>query len=367
VEKRVLGRSGLWVSVLGLGTGTFGAFGDATEDECIRMAHCALDGGVTLVDTADFYSFGESETIVGKALKGRRDRLVLATKVGMPMSDDPNEKGGSRRWITAAVERSLKRLQTDYIDLYQLHQPDPNTAIEETLGAMTDLVRAGKVRCFGVSNSTAAMVIEAGFTAAARDLIAPHSEQTAFSIFERRPEAELLPACEKFGMGFLAYSPLEGGWLSGRYRRGAPSYASARQRFRPVHFDVEAEQNSAMLDAVEALVAIAQDAGMSLSELAMGFVLSHRAVTCALAGASRLEQLQANIAATERRLSDAILDRIDDVVAPGRSLTGVERATPAMQDKALRRRPQPAQAGSDAPGEAIRRMFDKREDPPAPP
>jgi len=211
------------------------------------------------------------------------------------------------------------------------------------------------------------MVVEAGLTAAARDLIGPHSEQTAFSILERRPEAELLPACEKFGMGFLAYSPLEGGWLSGRYRRGAPSHASARQRFRPIHFDVEAEQNSAKLDAVEALVVIAQEAGLTLSELATGFVLSHRGVTCALAGASRPEQLQANIAATEKRLSDEILDRIDQVVAPGRSLTGVERATPAMQDKALRRRPQPVQAGNDAPGEAIRRMFEKREDSPAPP
>jgi len=357
MEKRVLGRSGLWVSVMGLGTGTFGAFGDVTEEDCVRLAHCAFDGGVTLVDTADFYSFGESESIVGKAVKDRRDRLVIATKVGMPISDDPNEKGGSRRWITASVERSLRRLQTEYIDLYQLHQPDPHTAIEETIATLGDLVRAGKIRYFGTSNLTPAQVMEAGLTARLRGLTAPHSEQSAFSIFERRPEAELLPACETLGMGFLAYSPLEGGWLSGRYRRGAATHTSARQRFRPAHFDVEAEVNRGKLDAVEALMEIADHAGLTLSQLAIGFVLSHRAVSGALLGGSNLEQVQANIAAAGVRLSDETLDRIDAVAPPGRSLVGGERATPAMVDKALRRRPQAIDLQTDGRGEAIRRMF----------
>jgi aryl-alcohol dehydrogenase-like predicted oxidoreductase len=273
------------------------------------------------------------------------------------MSDDPNEKGASRRWITASVERSLKRLQTDYIDLYQLHQPDPHTAIEETLGALNDLVRAGKIRCFGTSNVTAALAMEAGFTAQARGLTAPHSEQSAFSIFERRPEAELLPACERWGMGFLAYSPLEGGWLSGRYRRGAPAHVSARQRFRPAHFDVQAEANRGKLDAAEALMGVARDGGMPLSHLAIGFVLSHRAVTSALVGAGKMEQLEANIAAAEVRLSDEVLDRIDAIAPPGRSLAGTERATPAMLDKALRRRPQIPDPRVDGRGEAIRKMF----------
>ena len=357
MEKRLLGRSGLWVSVLGLGAGSFGAFGDASEEDCIRMAHCAFDGGVNLIDTADFYAFGESEAIVGKAVKGRRDKLVVTSKVGMAMSDDPNEKGGSRRWITASVENSLRRLQTDYIDLYQLHQPDPNTAIAETLGAMNDLVRAGKIRCFGLSNSTAAMVVDAGLTASGLGLIAPHSEQTAYSILERRPEAELWPACERFGMGVLAYSPMEGGWLSGRYRRGAKVDASARQRFRPAHFDVNAEQNRERLDAVESLAGIAQEAGVPLSHLALGFVLSHRAVTTALTGASRLEQVEASIAAAQARLSDEILDRIDAVVGPGRSLAGSERATPATTDKTLRRRPQADTGARNGPGDSIRMMF----------
>lgn len=357
MEKRLLGRSGLWVSTLALGAGQFGSFGDVSEDDCIRVAHCAFDGGINLIDTSDFYSFGESEMVVGKAIADRRDKVFISTKTGMPLSEDPNDKGGSRGRIMRSVDASLKRLGTDYIDLYQLHQPDAGTAIEETVDTLNNLVKAGKIRYFGTSNFTAALVTEAVFTARLRGLGQAHSEQDAYSIFERRPEGELLPACEKYGLGFLAFSPLEGGWLSGRYRKGVKAHKSARQRFRPAHYDADAEHNRHKLDAIEALVAVAETAELPLSTLALSFVLGHRAVTSAIIGGTKIEYIQQHLAAADVRLPDDVMDAIDAISPPGRSLTGTHPSTPALLDKALRRRPQLADLTTVGPGHAIQRMF----------
>lgn len=338
MEKRVLGRTGLWVSTLGIGAGQYGAFGKTTESDCICIAHAGFDGGVNLIDTADFYSFGESETIVGKVIADRRDRIILATKCGMPMSDDPNERGASRRWLRASVERSLRRLGTDYIDLYQCHQPDPATPIEETVEAMTELVREGKIRYFGLSNSPAALVTEAVLRGQLRGAGKIQSEQSAYSIFNRRPEAELLPACEALGVGFLAYSPLDGGWLGGRLRAGVNAEATARQRLNPTRFDLTSPANGEKLQCVEALGALAAEAGLALPHMGIAFVLSHRAVTSALVGGSSLEQMQAHLAGQDVRLADDVLDRIDAIVTPGVNMPEAPNPSPALKDASLRRR-----------------------------
>jgi aryl-alcohol dehydrogenase-like predicted oxidoreductase len=338
MEKRILGRTGMWVSALGVGTGQFGAFGQTTEAECIRLTHAAFAGGINLIDTADFYSFGEAETITGKAIAGRRDKVVLATKCGMAMSDDPNERGGSRRWINLSIDRSLKRLGTDYVDLYQLHAPDPATPVEETVEAMSDLVRAGKIRHYGLSNSTPGHVTEAALRAQLRDAASPQCEQSAFSIFNRGPEADLLPECEKFGLGFLAYSPLDGGWLSGKYRRGGNVEPTPRHRLQPAKFDMNTTANGPKIEAVEALAVVAAEAGITFAHLAIAFVLSHRAVTCALVGGNRLDHIEAHLAGQSVRLSDAILDRIDAIVPPGVNMPEPSRRTPALLDPAQRRR-----------------------------
>jgi aryl-alcohol dehydrogenase-like predicted oxidoreductase len=345
MERRILGRTGISVSTLGVGTGQFGRFGQTSEADCIRIAHAAFDGGVNLIDTADFYSFGEAETIAGKAIADRRDRVVVATKCGMPMSNDPNESGGSRRWINLSINRSLKRLGVDYVDLYQLHQPDPATPIEETIDAMTDLVRAGKIRSFGLSNSTAVHVTEAALRAQMRGFSLPQSEQSAYSIFARGPEAELLPETQRFGLGFLAYSPLDGGWLSGKYRTGSNVAPSARHRLQPGKFDLSSPVNQSKLDAVEALAEVAAEAGLGLSHMAIAFVLSHPAVTSALVGGGRLEHIEAHLAGQDARLSEEILDRIDAIVAPGVNMPEAPQRSPALQDASLRRRrSKPAEA-----------------------
>jgi len=335
---------------MGVGTGQFGSFGQTKEADCVRLSHAAFDGGVTLIDTADFYSFGEAETITGKAIAGRRDKVVLATKCGMPMSDDPNERGGSRRWITAAVENSLKRLNTDYIDLYQLHSPDPATSIDETIDAMNDLIRAGKIRHFGTSNFTAAMVVEGALRAQIRDRIAPHSEQSAYSIFTRGPETEVLPACLSHNEGFLAYSPLDGGWLSGKYRRDQSVAATPRHRLQPSKFDMSTPANQAKLDAAERLGAIADEAGLELSHMAIAFVLAHKAVTCALVGGNTVTHVEKHLAGQDVRLTEEILDKIDAVVAPGVNMPAVQATSPALQDKTLRRRAHSIPATSGTAG-----------------
>ncbi len=317
VEHRPLGRTGVQVSKLCLGTMMFGAWGNPDHDDSIRVIHAALDAGINFVDTADVYSDGESEQIVGKALRGgRRDDVVLATKFFMPMGDDPNRRGGSRRWIIQAVEDSLRRLGTDRIDLYQLHRPDPSTDLDETLGALTDLVQQGKVRYIGSSSFSAGEIVEAQWTARERHLQRFRTEQPPYSLLVRGIELDVLPTAQRHGMGILTYSPLGGGWLSGRWSADATPTSPARQRLA-ARFDMSLPDNQRKLEAVAHLAKVADDAGVSLIELAIGFVVNHPAVTSAIIGPRTMEQLQSQLPAADVALDDAVLDRIDEIVKPG--------------------------------------------------
>jgi aryl-alcohol dehydrogenase-like predicted oxidoreductase len=228
VDHRLLGSTGVSVSKMCLGAMMFGAWGNPDHEESTRIIHAALDAGINFIDTADVYAQGESEEIIGKALKGRRDEIVLATKFHGAMGDDPNRQGSSRRWITRAVEDSLRRLDTDWIDLYQVHRPRTDTDIEETLGALTDLVHQGKVRYIGASTFPASQIVEAQWVARERGLQRFVTEQPAYSILVRRIEDDILPTCQRHGMGVLSYSPLTGGWLSGRWRKDSGQQASSR-------------------------------------------------------------------------------------------------------------------------------------------
>jgi aryl-alcohol dehydrogenase-like predicted oxidoreductase len=316
MEYRKLGRTGVSVSPLCLGTMMFGPWGNADKDDSIRIIHHALDAGINFVDTADVYSTGESERIVGEALNGRRDDVVLATKFFMPMSDDRNHRGGSRKWIMRAVENSLQRLQTDYIDLYQVHRPSDDTDIEETLGALSDLVHQGKVRYIGSSSFSASQIVEAQWAARDRNLQRFVTEQPPYSILVRGIEEDILPTARRHGMGILTYSPLAGGWLSGRWRQGAASSptSSARPRAR---FDMTSAANQRKLDVVEELARLAEQAGITMIELAIAFVIRHPAVTSAIIGPRSMEQLESQLPAADVTLSDDVLDRIDELVAAG--------------------------------------------------
>src|SRR5476649_2623813 len=239
MQHRELGRTGVQVSPLCLGAMMFGAWGNPDHDASIRVIHRALDAGINFVDTADVYSRGESEEIVGKALKGRRDSVVLATKVHGTMGDDPNAFGNSRRWIVKEVENSLRRLKTDHIDLYQIHRPELDTDIDETLGALTDLVRAGKVRYIGSSTFPAHQIVEAQWAAERRGRERFVCEQPPYSMLIRRIEADVLPVCEKYSIGVIPWSPLAGGWLSGRYRKGGDSPGDSRRaQMLPQRYDM---------------------------------------------------------------------------------------------------------------------------------
>ena len=336
MQYRTLGRTGIKVSPYCLGAMMFGAMGNRDHDDCIRIIHKALDSGINFIDTADRYSRGESEEIVGKALKGRRDNVVLATKVHGPMGEDPNQQGNSRRWIMRAVEASLRRLQTDHIDLYQIHRPSPETDIEETLSALTDLMRAGKVRAIGSSTFPASEIIEAQWVAERRGLARFRTEQPPYSILGRGIEREVLPACQKYGMGALVWSPLAKGMLTGRYRKGQPLPDSMRAKTFPQQMTDDRN-----LDAVERLIPIAQEAGLSLTHLAMAFVMAHPGVTCAILGPRTMPQLDDLLAGAGVVLSDEILDRIDEVVAPGADAgpMGAVYVPPALTQASLRRRP----------------------------
>jgi aryl-alcohol dehydrogenase-like predicted oxidoreductase len=335
MQYRTLGRTGIKVSPYCLGAMMFGAMGNPDHDDCIRIIHKALDLGINFIDTADRYSRGESEEIVGKALKGRRDNIVLATKVHGPMGEDPNCQGNSRRWIMRAVEASLRRLQTDHIDLYQIHRPSPETDIEETLSALTDLMRAGKVRAIGSSTFPASEIVEAQWVAERRGLARFRTEQPSYSILSRGIEREVLPACQKYGMGALVWSPLAKGMLSGRYRRGQPLPDSLRAKTFPQQMTDERN-----LDAVERLIPIAQAAGLSLTHMAMAFVMAHPGVTSAILGPRTMPQLDDLLAGAGVVLSDEILDRIDAVVAPGADAgpMGAVYVPPALTQASLRRR-----------------------------
>jgi aryl-alcohol dehydrogenase-like predicted oxidoreductase len=336
MQYRTLGRTGIKVSPYCLGAMMFGGMGNPDHDDCIRIIHKALDFGVNFIDTADRYSRGESEEIVGKALKGKRDRIVLATKVHGPMGEDPNQQGNSRRWIMQAVEASLRRLQTDHIDLYQIHRPSPETDIEETLSALTDLMRAGKVRAIGSSTFPASEIVEAQWVAERRGLARFRTEQPPYSILSRSIEREVLPACQRYGMGALVWSPLAKGLLTGRYRKGQALPDSLRVKNFPQQ--MADERN---LDAVERLIPIAEAAGLSLTHMGMAFVMAHPGVTSAILGPRTMPQLDDLLAGAGVVLSDESLDRIDEVVAPGTDSgpMGASYVPPALTQASLRRRP----------------------------
>ncbi|MFE4542885.1 aldo/keto reductase [Arthrobacter sp. NPDC056727] len=316
MEYRHLGRTGVQVSPLCLGAMMFGPWGNDDRSDSIRIIHRALDAGINFVDTADVYSGGVSEDIVGEALQGRRDDVFLATKFFMPMGDGPNQRGGSRRWIMRAVESSLRRLNTDYIDLYQVHRPGPDTDVEETLGALTDLVRQGKVRYIGSSSFSGSQIVEAQWASRERHLERFVTEQPPYSILVRGIEEDVLPAAQRHGMGTLTYSPLAGGWLSGRWRKDKAS--SPTSTARPgARFDMTSPANQRKLDIVEELAQLADQAGLSLIELAIAFVINHPAVTAAIVGPRTMEQLESYLPAAGLALSTDVLERIDKIVAPG--------------------------------------------------
>jgi aryl-alcohol dehydrogenase-like predicted oxidoreductase len=319
----------------------FGAWGTPDHDESIRIIHRALDAGINFVDTADVYSFGESEEIVGKALaQVKREKIVLATKVHGAMGKDPNAQGNSRRWIIASCENSLRRLGTDYIDLYQIHRPSPDTDIDETLGALTDLVHAGKIRYFGSSTFPAHEIVEAQWVAERRARERFVTEQPPYSILVRGIEKDVLPMCQKYSMGVLSWSPLAGGWLSGAFGSGKEN-TSRRSAMLPHHYDMSVPGNQQKLDAVTALGEVADGAGLSLIQLALGFVLEHPAVTVPIIGPRTMEHLESQLPALELRLSPEVLDRIDEIVPPGIDLnvTDVGWVPAAIEDSSLRRRP----------------------------
>jgi aryl-alcohol dehydrogenase (NADP+) len=321
MEQRVLGGSGVRISALTLGAMSFGATGNADADECTRIVRRALDAGITAIDTADIYSAGESERIVGAALKGVRDDVVVATKCFNPMSRDPNHRGGSRRWIVRACEDSLRRLGTDRIDLYQLHRLDPDTDLDETLSALSDLVRQGKVLAVGTSTFPAESLVEAQWCAERRGHVRPRAEQPPYSIFVRGIERDVLPVCARYGIGTLVWSPLNGGWLTGKYQAGAVPEDSRFARSGRGIWRIDAPGAERKRALLPELNRIAAEAGTDLVALAIAFTLAHPAVTSAIIGPRTMDQLESQLPAADVRLSPEILDRIDKLVAPGETLT----------------------------------------------
>ncbi len=341
MEYRTLGRTGVEVSPLCLGAMMFGAWGNTDHEDSIRIIHRALDAGINFVDVADVYSAGECEEIVGKALAGgRRDSVVLATKFHFRMGDDPNRQGNSRRWIMQAVDDSLRRLGTDWIDLYQVHRPEGGTDIDETLGALSDLVHAGKIRYFGSSTFPASQIVEAQWAAERRFRERFVCEQPPYSILARGIEAEVLPVCQRYGMGTITWSPLAGGWLSGSFRKGTEIPDSRRATRLPDRYNLSLPGNQAKLDAAEELAQLAEEVGVSLVHLALAFVLEHPAVTAPIIGPRTMEQLETQLGAAELRLDTATLDRIDEIVPPGTNLNAADAGwtPPALADPSLRRR-----------------------------
>lgn len=342
MRYRVLGGTGIHVSVHCLGTMMFGSIGNPDHDDCVRIIHAALDQGINFVDTADMYSNGEAEQIVGKALEGRRDDVVLATKVHFPMGEGPNMGGNSRRWIVREVEASLRRLRTDWIDLYQIHRPDHSTDIEETLSALTDLVRAGKIRAFGCSSFPAEEIVEAHHVSERRALGRFRTEQPPYSILARGIERAVLPVAKRYGMGVLTWSPLAWGFLSGKIRKDQPvDLTKGRAGLNPARFDPSIPGNAAKFEAVEKLVELAADLGCTLPELAVAFPIAHPAVTSVIIGPRTMEQLEGLLKGATLALDDATLDRIDEIVPPGTDLYRADGAwqTPYLTDPTLRRRP----------------------------
>jgi aryl-alcohol dehydrogenase-like predicted oxidoreductase len=342
MRYRTLGRTGIKVSPYTLGAMMFGAIGNPDHEESIRIIHRALDAGINVIDTAPAYSAGESEEIVGKALKGRRDDVILATKVHLVMRDEPIHGGNSRRWITASVDKSLRRLQTDYIDLYQIHRPDPDTDIAETLSVLSDLVHSGKVRAIGSSTMPASDMVEAQWVAERRGLERFRSEQPTYSILNRGIEAEVLPVAQRYGMGILTWSPLAQGLLTGRARKGQ-QHTDLRRAALFKHL-----RDERRLDAVEELTALADGAGLPLRHIALAFAITHPGVSSAIIGPRTIDHLEDLLAGADVTLADDILDRIDDIVAPGTDVGTLDMAyrPPALLEPTLRRRPRRQSAAS---------------------
>ncbi len=341
MRYRTLGTTGMRVSTLCLGAMMFGAWGNPDHDESISIIHRALDAGINFVDTADVYSAGESEEIVGQALAdGRRDDVVLATKAHGPMGKDRNMRGNSRRWLVREVENSLRRLQTDRIDLYQIHRPDPSTSHEETLSALTDLQRAGKIIAFGSSTYPAYEIVEAQWVARTRHLGRFVTEQPPYSMLVRGIERDLLPVAEQYDMGVLPWSPLAGGWLSGRYRLGQAAPQTHRSGRMPARYDLSTDENQLKLERADALAVLAEGAGMTLVDMAVAFVINHPAVTSAIIGPRTMEQLESQLGAADVDLTGDVLDAIDKVVPPGSNSSPNDGGydPPSLTDARRRRR-----------------------------
>ena len=345
MEMRTLGRTGVKVSPLCLGAMMFGQWGNTDHDDSIRIIHAALDAGINFVDTADMYSAGESEEIVGKALAdGRRDDVVLATKAHAPMGKDPNQRGNSRRWLVREVEDSLRRLQTDHIDLYQIHRPSEDTDVEETLDALTDLRQAGKIRYFGSSTFPASHIVQAQWAAERRHSGRFVTEQPPYSILVRGIEREVLPVCQQYGMGTLVWSPLSGGWLSGKWRKGSDDTETHRSTMMggamAARYDLSDPVNQRKLDAADALAVLAEEHGLSLVHLAIAFTIRHPGVTSAIIGPRTMDQLTSQLPAADLELSDEVLDAIDAIVPPGTNIRADDAgyAPPWLADASQRRR-----------------------------
>jgi aryl-alcohol dehydrogenase-like predicted oxidoreductase len=339
MQYRTLGRTGVQVSTLVLGAMNFSSLGRTTQDDATAIVDAALEAGINLIDTADMYGQGASEEMVGKAIAGRRDDVVLATKANMPMGDERNHQGSSRRWLVTALDDSLRRLGVDHVDLYQIHRWDPRTSDEETLSALTDLQRAGKIRYFGSSTFPAYRIVQAQWAASENHLSRYVTEQPSYSILQRGIETHVLPVTEEYGLGVLAWSPLASGWLSGAIREGQ-EVSTNRSTLLPQRFDLAIPANRARLEAVEQLAKVADEAGLTMIQLALGFVTAHPGVTSAIIGPRTLDHLRSQLAAADTVLTADVLDAIDEIVPPGTDLAPAEKfdTPPALLDSALRRR-----------------------------
>ncbi len=317
MEYRALGRTGITVSYLTLGAMMLGAVGNPDREDCVRIVHRALEKGITSINTADGYSAGESEEIIGEALAGgRRADVVLSVKTGRKLEGTPNHGGGSRRWFTEAIEGSLRRLKTDHIDVYELGVPDPETDLDETLGALTDLVAAGKIRSFGTSKMPPSQIAEARGLAERRGHGVFRNEEAPYSMVNRVVEYDLLPVCQRLGVGVLAFGALAGGWLSGRYRSGQQVVLSGPRSHRP-EMDASMPANAAKFAAADALGGLADQSGLTLVQLATAWGARHPAVSSVVIGPRTMQQLDGSLAADGIDLSDDVLDRVDAIVAPG--------------------------------------------------
>jgi aryl-alcohol dehydrogenase-like predicted oxidoreductase len=339
MQYRTLGRTGVQVSSLVLGAMNFGELGRTSQDEATAIVDAALDAGINLIDTADIYSGGESEEIVGRAIAGRRDDIVLATKAGLPMGGERNHQGSSRRWLVTELDNSLRRLGVDHVDLYQIHRWDPSTSDEETLSALSDLQRAGKIRYFGSSSFPAYRLVQAQWAARDNRLSRYVTEQPSYSMLQRGIETDVLPVAEEYGLGVLVWGPLNSGWLSGAVREGQ-KITTNRSTFWPQLFDTTVPSTRARFDAVEQLAKVADEAGLTMIQLALGFVTAHPAVTSAIIGPRTMDHLRSQLAAADTVLSADVLDAIDAIVAPGIDLAAHEKTNtpPALLDASLRRR-----------------------------